>query len=165
MLPSSQSGLVTWPARNAAFFVYQIILVPGPLSGMFPTPNVPSARRPPSVSNENEVGIVVPPPPALAPGRGPPAVPCGSNANVPLLPALSRQLPLIVAGLIVASRLTGRGGPGLLTTLSPKVIVPLGCGTAMPCTGSRGLPPHCSSKPSSVNPEPFWVTTSVRTLQ
>ncbi len=82
----------------------------------------------------------------------------------PLLPALSRQVPLADTTLIVASMWIG-APPGAVTVVSPKPTEPSGLGNARPTTLARRAAPHRSSVPSTWYCEPSWTTVTVSTLQ
>ena len=112
-----------------------------PDAGMVPTPAVPRARKPPSVSNEKVEGIVVPP--LVGAGRALPPV-LALKAKVPLLPALSVHEPPRPASVMRASICTPRP-PGTVTTCRPKPIVPSGFGVPRPTSGARWGAPHWSS--------------------
>jgi hypothetical protein len=162
MLASFHCVPVAWPARKADFAACHTMRTPGPLIGRTSACGPPTTTKFPLGVAKNVLGSGAG---SIGPVRGPPLVCVGPNVSAPLLPALSRHVPLSDARPMPASMFTGFPA-GSITTLRPSVIVPFTCGTAMPCTGCRGLPPHCSSNPSSVKMSLVCcVTVNVSTLQ
>src|SRR5262245_34928961 len=101
-----------------------------PVTRLWTTPlftaSVTSPPAPPPVRPAPAATPVTSPITGDGSGRGlPPLDAPGVKANVPLLPAVSRQVPLNVASEIAASTLTGVAW-GDATTLRPMPIEPSG---------------------------------------
>ena len=111
------------------------------------TTSVRSPAVPPPSKPVPAVTAVTSPVP-VATGRAAPPVPAPAvNVKGPVLPALSRQVPLAEGSVIAALTWTG-AAPGAVTMLKPKPSDPSGLVVARPTSVATTVAPHCSSVPS-----------------